>query len=61
MDQTALVVEQGNITNSCGAVNQSLGTFYLNGIARGSPSTGGANSAGFINMSTGTAFVTQSS
>ena len=50
----------GNVTNIYGAVNQSLGTFYLNGIARGSSSTaGGANSAGFINMSTGTAFVTK--
>jgi len=50
----------GNTTNIYGAVNQSLGTFYLNGIARGSSSVaGGVNSSGFVNVSTGTAFVTK--
>lgn len=45
------------IANMRGAVNNSTGSFNLYGIARGGTSTGGG-CEGFVNISTGAAFVT---
>lgn len=48
----------GNLFQHCGAVNAGTGTFYLYGVARGGSSSNGS-CPGFLNSSTGTAFVTK--
>jgi len=50
----------GNVSGYYGASNWSTGTFNLNGIARGGVSTNSSQTCcGFVNNSTGTAFVTK--